>query len=174
MAPTVLAAGCGDSSQPWIVGDYYLGGNELVGDVMTDTPESLERRLKAMDDEDGDSRYITDDDDIWYISGDMLAALKEKDADNERLRDALERLDQWSKAYPIDIFPEPDLKDARVGLAQVGITLDQVSASNMRHVIKRVGEIARAALEGEKDPHAVDFTGDYEDPEAHRRALEGE
>ena len=131
---------------------------------MTDT-ESLERRL----DKGLELGYATVAAmRIETIARDAVALLKQRDAEikriqaigdhrdllqaeNERLRDALERLDQWSKAYPIDIFPEPDLKDARAGLAQVGITLGQVSASNMRHVIKRVGEIARAALEGEDD-----------------------
>jgi len=70
--------------------------------------------------------------------------------DVERLHDGMQRLVEWSKAYPLDVFPEPDLKDARVGLASVGITLDQVSASSMRHVITRVGEIAQSALEVKK------------------------
>ncbi len=70
--------------------------------------------------------------------------------DVERLHDGMQRLVEWSKAYPLDVFPEPDLKDARVGLASVGITLDQVSASSMRHVVTRVGEIAQSALEVQK------------------------
>lgn len=50
-------------------------------------------------------------------------------------------LRQWADAYPLDIFPEPDFKKAREGLASVGITLDSVSASNMRHVIIGVKDI---------------------------------
>jgi len=67
------------------------------------------------------------------------------------LEEALERLDEWSKACPLAVFPEPDLKIARKGLESVGITMDQMSASSMRHVITRVGEIARAALEDSHD-----------------------
>jgi hypothetical protein len=64
----------------------------------------------------------------------------------ERQRTALERIVQWSEAYPLDVFPEPDLKKVREVLTAAGLSLDQVSASNMRHVITRVAEIARAAL----------------------------
>lgn len=64
----------------------------------------------------------------------------------ERQRTALERIVQWAEAYPLDVFPEPDLKRVREVLTAAGLSLDQVSASNMRHVITRVAEIARAAL----------------------------
>jgi hypothetical protein len=64
----------------------------------------------------------------------------------DELIEALQRIVQWSEAYPIDIFPEPDLKKARELLAAGGITLDAVSAHAMRHVIEGVGKIARDAL----------------------------
>jgi hypothetical protein len=64
----------------------------------------------------------------------------------ELLREALEKIDSWSRGYPIDIFPEPDLVKARALLEAGGITLDAVSASCMRHCVERVGEIARLAL----------------------------
>ena len=83
---------------------------------MTDTTESLERRLKAMDDEDGVSRYITDDDDIWYISGDMLAALKEKDADNERLRTAIQRFMRMVEGDTAPTIVESCMNQARQAL----------------------------------------------------------
>jgi len=74
----------------------------------------------------------------------------------KRLRDGRERLDKlegalktieaWSRAYPLDAFPEPDLKRAAELLSAGGMTLDAISASAMRHVVKNVGEIARKAL----------------------------
>lgn len=64
----------------------------------------------------------------------------------EDLEEALQRIVQWSEAYPLDIFPEPDLKKARELLAAGGITLDAISAHCMRHVIDGVGKIARQAL----------------------------
>jgi hypothetical protein len=64
----------------------------------------------------------------------------------ERYEEALRRIVQWSEAYPLDIFPEPDLKRAADLLRAGGITLDAISASNMRHVVEVVGRIAREAL----------------------------
>lgn len=64
----------------------------------------------------------------------------------ERMREALERIDQWSRAYPLDVFPKPDLARARSLLEAGGMTLDSVSADAMRHAIEGVGAIARAAL----------------------------
>lgn len=62
------------------------------------------------------------------------------------LEEALLRIIQWSEAYPLDIFPEPDLKKARELLAVGGITLDAISAHCMRHVIQGVAKIAREVL----------------------------
>jgi hypothetical protein len=65
----------------------------------------------------------------------------------EIMAEALHRIVQWSEAYPLDIFPEPDWVKAHALLQAGGITLDAISASNMRHVIESVGKIARKALE---------------------------
>jgi len=63
----------------------------------------------------------------------------------DRMQGALEQIVSWSKAYPLDIFPEPDLKKARELLEAGGVTLDAVSAHCMRHVVDRVADIALAA-----------------------------
>ena len=65
----------------------------------------------------------------------------------ERYEEALRRIVQWSDAYPLDVFPEPDFKRARELLEVGGMTLDAVSASCMRRVVEGVGKIAREALE---------------------------
>jgi hypothetical protein len=65
----------------------------------------------------------------------------------EKFEDALRRIVQWSEAYPLDIFPEPDYKKAAALLQAGGMTLDAISASSMRHVVEGVGKIAREALE---------------------------
>jgi hypothetical protein len=64
----------------------------------------------------------------------------------EQLEAALELIDNWSQAYPLTMFPEPDFKEASKVLQSFGMSLDAISASNMRHVVEGVGEIARAAL----------------------------
>ncbi len=66
--------------------------------------------------------------------------------ENEHFAEALERIVQWSDAYPLEIFPEPDFKRAAELLQAGGMTLDAISASNMRHVVVGVGKIAREAL----------------------------
>lgn len=40
-----------------------------------------------------------------------------------------------ANTYPHDIFPEPDLEEARKALATIGITLDAVAASVLRRVV---------------------------------------
>ena len=66
--------------------------------------------------------------------------------ENTRLREALERIDNWAKAYPLKVFPEPDLKKVAEVLKAAGLSLDAVSASNMRHVINQVKDITKQAL----------------------------
>jgi len=64
----------------------------------------------------------------------------------DRLEDALWGIKKWSEAYPLAVFPEPDLKKAAELLRAGGTTLDAISAHCMRHVIEGVGKIAREAL----------------------------
>ena len=81
--------------------------------------------------------------------GRLRARVTKLDAEAERLREALERIGQWSWAYPLSVFPKPDLARARSLLEAGGMTLDSVSADAMRHVVEGVGAIARAVLAGE-------------------------
>ena len=60
-----------------------------------------------------------------------------------------EKIDNWAKAYPLEVFPEPDFKKAAEVLKSAGLTLDAISASNMRHVINGVKDIVEQALKGE-------------------------
>lgn len=69
----------------------------------------------------------------------------------ERMEGALVQIDQWSQAYPLSVFPEPDFTKAAEALKAAGMTLDAISASNMRHVVEGVGNIARAALAQDKE-----------------------
>lgn len=82
----------------------------------------------------------------WEVSHELGNDLARANARIEKLEEALQRIVQWADAYPLDIFPEPDFKLVRHALERAGLTLDAVSASNMRHVVNGVGEIARNAL----------------------------
>lgn len=66
----------------------------------------------------------------------------------ERVRDALVRIEQWSTAYPIDIFPEPDLDAVKRVLADAGMLnqMDRMHSSWARYVVTGIGDIAREAL----------------------------
>jgi hypothetical protein len=64
----------------------------------------------------------------------------------ERYEEALRSIVRWGEAYPLSVFPEPDLDKAHDLLKAGGITLDAVSASAMRHVVTMVAAIAKEAL----------------------------
>lgn len=72
------------------------------------------------------------------MSDKQIEELKERIAELEA---TLESLKAWADAYPLTIFPEPDLKLAAEALSDVGITLDALSASTMRYVLKQVVEM---------------------------------
>lgn len=76
-----------------------------------------------------------------------VKALMEESADLiDRMREGLQQIVSWSEAYPLQVFPEPDLKKVRALLMAGGISLDSVSAHAMRAVVSGVGQIARKAL----------------------------
>lgn len=67
----------------------------------------------------------------------------------ERLEEALCRIQQWADAYPTAIFPVPDdgyMQRAHDVLKAHGMTVDRISADAMRHALYGIGRIARAAL----------------------------
>ena len=65
----------------------------------------------------------------------------ELEAEVASLRDKLHEIKHWCAAYPLDIFPEPDFKKARELLEAGGMTIDAISASNMRHVTTGIQKI---------------------------------
>jgi len=64
-----------------------------------------------------------------------------------RIEKLLERIVQWSQAYPVDIFPKPDWKRAEEALIKEGMGVTSLSADAMRHVVEKLGEEARPLLE---------------------------
>lgn len=59
----------------------------------------------------------------------------------ETMEEKLNRIRQWCEVYPLGVFPEPDMERVRRALEAVGITIDSVSASNMRHVVQGIQKI---------------------------------
>jgi hypothetical protein len=93
------------------------------------------------------------------MSGNMmlqayLIRIEQQEDRIEQLEAALYRIKQWADAYPLEVFPEVDsayLQRANDLFIGSGMTLDAVSASNMRHVLEGVGKIAREALKGSEE-----------------------
>lgn len=83
--------------------------------------------------------------DLCRVHNGHLVEAARLERECERLNDTLDKLVQWSDAYPLTAFPEPDFTKAHKVLRENGMTLDAISASNMRHVIKGVREIIDAA-----------------------------
>jgi hypothetical protein len=73
---------------------------------------------------------------------DAKATAKER----EHYDDLFEQIKNWCEAYPISVFPEPDFGKAHEVLKANGMTLDAISASNMKHVITQVQEMIDAAI----------------------------
>lgn len=66
---------------------------------------------------------------------------KKFQSENEALKDKLHKIDQWCKAYPVDIFPEmtkEDWKKANYILERSGLVLRRITSSNFRRVLKGV------------------------------------
>lgn len=67
----------------------------------------------------------------------------------DEAKEALDKVNDWARAYPLDIFPEPDWHKAKELLGSN--LLSCVSASNMRHVINGVKNIVEGALQKLKE-----------------------
>lgn len=76
----------------------------------------------------------------------MTKATVTSDEMRELVEDFLHELDGWEQAYPLSAFPEPDLKRAAEVLKADGMTLDAISASNMRHVVSKIAPKARDTI----------------------------
>jgi hypothetical protein len=88
----------------------------------------------------------------------LKAELTRLRSDLEKAIEALEHIKQWSEAYPLAVFQEPDFAKAREVLEANGMTLDAISASNMRHVLSRIGPLVShvlSQLENSKPPPAT-------------------
>lgn len=59
----------------------------------------------------------------------------------ELLEDKMDKIMNWINAYPLDVFPEPDMKKACAILKEHEMTLDAISASNMRHVLEGIRKL---------------------------------
>ena len=59
----------------------------------------------------------------------------------EGFQDKMYKIRIWIDAYPVKIFPKPDFEKAHKVLTQHGMTLDSITASNMRYVLNGLKKI---------------------------------
>jgi len=133
----------------WLIGCHENGEARCTCGVGMDAADEITRlraenaALERRIDEEA-ARKLNAEAELAKALERVAALTRERDA----LREALERIEQWGRAYPLSVFPEPDFAKAREALEAAGLTLDAVSASNMRYIVEGVSEIARAALKG--------------------------
>ena len=89
---------------------------------------------------------IKDTDYCWMHTPGYQRPLEKCQQRNEKLIAALQRIDTWAKAYPLDVFERPDLKKAHKILKAADMTLDAISADAMRHVLDGLKDIVSDAL----------------------------
>ena len=130
------------------VAGLFLGGivdgeyGECEVDPYERVIEALQKRLVK----DGNAVYL----ELYATPLDAKAIRAEA---LEEANDLLDKIEAWAKAYPVSVFPEPDFAKAHKVLTENGMTLDAISASNMRHVLTQLQKMiddCAAAIRGLK------------------------
>ena len=77
---------------------------------------------------------------------DAIAEIERLQAENERLESKLHDIKTWCRAYPETVFIEPTKEQwaeaDRVLNKAGGCSLTAISGSNMRRVVKGIGDLA--------------------------------
>ncbi len=67
----------------------------------------------------------------------------------KELQEVLQRIAEWTRAYPPTVFPEvtaADYKKAHKYLKLAGLSVDRISADALRHGLQGIRRIAEGAL----------------------------
>ena len=75
---------------------------------------------------------------LWVIRRMLETA---EAAEREKYYELLEEIKVWREAYPLSIFPVPDWEKVLDALTMNGLTLDAISAANLRHAANRFYEM---------------------------------
>lgn len=112
--------------------------------------EICDRCGDPIDVQPGETFTASTDGRVWHYG--CAPSRSRPTASADVVEDFLHELDGWERAYPLSVFPEPDMAKAAELLKAGGTTLDAVSASNMRHVVSQIAPKARAALSALPQP----------------------
>jgi hypothetical protein len=117
-------------------------------DLMDEEREEFERSFKAhyskvIEARDAEIAWLKSEVNEKEIEIVLMSAQRKTTDLKEiaRLKTQIDEVLNWCEAYPLDIFPEPDFKKAAKVLKENGMTLDAISASNMRHVLDGIKRI---------------------------------
>jgi len=67
--------------------------------------------------------------------------INELNDENSVLKEKLRKINDWCRAYPLEVFPKPDKEyfaKANEILKENGLSLTRISADNMRHVVEGI------------------------------------
>lgn len=74
---------------------------------------------------------------------------------SEKMEDALHRIAQWARAYPVEVFipvPPEKLREANDALRAIGVDMGALHAGWARHILDGIEGIASGALPKEPEP----------------------
>jgi restriction alleviation protein Lar len=91
--------------------------------------------------EDYEKRINELEKELKTCHNESIEIIHDQGARIDELEDKTSKVSDWCDAYPLKVFPEPDFKKAREALKDKGMTLDSISASNMRHVLNGIKRI---------------------------------
>ncbi len=78
---------------------------------------------------------------LWEKIFPVEAKLEKAENELDSYETKHDKIVNWTKAYPLSVFPEPDMDKVHKVLKENGMTLDAVAASNMRHVLSGIQKI---------------------------------
>lgn len=81
---------------------------------------------------------------------DVRKVVDELEEQIEDLQGTIARIRAWCEAYPIDMFPDQDLKKADEVLKAAGISMSAMHGQWARHIMQGVARIVGAAPEPER------------------------
>ena len=121
---------------------------EAYKQIAADLTEEIDAARKAAGKFDTSDKFGMDS--LAIIIERLRGEIERLTNERDEAYEALEKIKTWSEAYPLDIFPEPDFKKAHEVLKSNGMTLDSISASNMRHVLNGMIHIVQRALKAKE------------------------